>query len=197
MRLAELLVRRRDLLFPRFVELTWATDPGGAAFAKREADPFQNPVGATVTGALREIYDGLAAGLGAADVAAAVERMVRLRAVQGLAPSEAVRFTLLLRQAVLESLAASEAREDKEGKEGREGREGREGEAAALSELEVVERELLLLAVDRYVACREKLFDGRLKSELARVGAILRRVPGMSGPADPADPAEAWNGGAP
>ena len=188
MRLAELLVRRRDLLFPRFVELTWATDPGGAAFAKREADPFQNPVGATVTGALREIYDGLAAGLGAADVAAAVERMVRLRAVQGLAPSEAVRFTLLLRQAVLESLAASEAREDKE---------GREGEAAALSELEVVERELLLLAVDRYVACREKLFDGRLKSELARVGAILRRVPGMSGPADPADPAEAWGGGAP
>ena len=191
MRLAELLVRRRDLLFPRFVELTWATDPGGAAFAKREADPFQNPVGATVTGALREIYDGLAAGLGAAGVAAAIDRMVRLRAVQGLAPSEAVRFTLLLRQAVLESLAASEAREDKEDKE------GREGEAVALSELEVVERELLLLAVDRYVACREKLFDGRLKSELARVGAILRRVPGISGPADPADPAEAWGGGAP
>lgn len=181
MRLAELLARRRNLVFPRFVELTWSTDPGGAAFAVREPDPFHNPVGATVAGALREIYDGLAEGIGAAGLAAPVDRMVRLRAVQGLAPSEAVRFTLFIRQAVLDSFPAGEA----------SGVEG--ADAEALSELEAVERQLLFLAVDRYVACREKLFEGRLKSELARVGAILRRVE-MSGPEEPA---EAWGGGAP
>jgi hypothetical protein len=175
-RLAELMTLRRDQLLGRLVELYWEGDPGGAAFARRPADPFHNPVGATVTGALRDLYDGLAAGRDPADLVNPIDRLVRLRAVQGFAPSVAVSFPLLVRRAVREGLAGDEL----------------ERASEALAAFEETERGLLLAAVDRYVACREQLLAGRLKSEVARVGAVLRRA----GHADPEE-AESWAGGAP
>ena len=176
MRLAELMTRRRDQLLGRLVELYWEGDPGDAAFARKPADPFHNPVGATVTGALRDLYDGLAAGREAAELEGPIDRLVRLRAVQGFAPSAAVSFPLLVRRAVRETLAGEEL----------------ERAAGALAAFEETERELLLAAVDRYVACREQLLAGRLKSEAARVGAVLRRA----GLAD-SEENESWAGGAP
>ena len=177
MRLAELLTRHRDRLLARLVELYWEGDPGDAAFARKAADPFRNPVGATVTGALRDLYDGLAAGREPAELAGPIDRLVRLRAVQGFTPSAAVSFPLLVRRAVREGLSPGEVTEAGE----------------ALAGFESTERDLLLAVVDRYVACREQLYAGRLKSEVARVGAVLRRA----GATEPEEPAESWTGGAP
>jgi hypothetical protein len=176
-RLVEVLTRHRDRILARMVDLYWEGDQGDAAFARKVADPFQNPVGAIVTGSLRDLYDGLAAGLGPADLASPIDRLVRLRAVQGFAPSIAVSFPLFVRRAVRESLLSGELAEAGE----------------ALADFESTERDLLLAVVDRYVACREQLYAGRLKSEVARVGAVLQRA----GVVEPEEPAESWTGGAP
>jgi hypothetical protein len=103
---------------------------------------------------------------------------VQLRAVQEVAPSAAVSFPFLLGRALREHLPAVTRAEA----------------AEALAEADRVERDLLLLAVDRYVACRERLHQARLRAEAARVGALLRR---LDAPAEAPEPAEAWAGGAP
>ena len=175
MRLAEILTRHRDQLLAPLVALAWEGDPGREAFSRREADPFHNPVGAIVTGAIRDLYDGLATGTKVAALAGPVERLVQLRAVQEVAPSAAVSFAFLLARALREQLPPAV----------------RADAAEALLELELIERELLLLAFDRYAACRESLHEGRLRAETARVGAILRRLD------PPPEPVESWAGGAP
>lgn len=181
MRLAEILTRHREHLLAPLVALAWEADPGGDAFSRRESDPFHNPVGSIVTGALRDLYDGLAAGRTPLELSGPVERLVQLRAVQEIAPSAAVSFPFLLGRALREHLPPAVRAEAAVA-------------AEAFAEADRVERDLVLLAVDLYVACRERLHAGRLRAEAARVGALLRR---LDAPPDAAEPAEAWAGGAP
>lgn len=181
MQLAGLLARRREVLLPRVLELYRASDPSAASLAAREADPFRDPVGATVREALEALYDGLTEGRSPGELAGPIDRIVQLRAVQGVPPSEAVGFVHLLGRAARELLHASEGEERVEA-------------TRALVALEAAERGLLLVAFDRYAAARERLFAIRLKSELARVGVLLRRAR-LAGEEE--EPVEAWAGGAP
>lgn len=104
-----------------------------------DQDPFRNPAGHALRSSLRILAAELLENMDSAAVAQALDAVVRLRAVQEIAPSQAVQFVLELR-----SIAA---------------------ETPAIDSPILQERidALALLAFDQYMSCREKIFELRLK----------------------------------
>ncbi len=69
-------------------------------FFMKSTDPFRNPVGATIAGALGALADGLLAGTDPASLRGPLDDIVRIRAVQGLGPAAALRFVFELKAVV-------------------------------------------------------------------------------------------------
>jgi hypothetical protein len=118
-----------------------------AKFLREKKDPFGNPVGTALREELGTILDGI---VGVADdeaVAASLDRIVRVRAVQEFGPSAAVGFVLHLKP-ILHRLAESEAKASK---------------VDAVDIDRAVDR-VLLMAFDIYTTCREQIFEIRVKS---------------------------------
>ena len=59
-------------------------------FLKEEGDPFSNPVGAGLRQGLADIVDALAHDAGDEVIESALDRVIRVRAVQDFQPSETV-----------------------------------------------------------------------------------------------------------
>jgi hypothetical protein len=157
-KLNEALTARRSAVLERWLRAVLDTYPGETArFLDGVGDAFANPVGHTLRTGLARLYDALASGQTAAELAAAADGIVRIRAVQEFAPSAAVGFVHALRGILREELAADGLAE---------------AERAALEE--GVDR-MALAAFDVYMQCREKLFEIRLR-ELRDARALAARV---------------------
>lgn len=142
----EALAAKREAVLERWFQVALATYPADTArFLAGVGDPFANPVGNTLRVGLARLYDGLVEAAPAADLATAVDGIVRIRAVQELTPSAAVGFVYALRAILREELAESAPDP---------------GELAVL--VDGVDR-LALAAFDVYMQCREKIFEIRLR----------------------------------
>ena len=156
MKLDEALKARRAAVLERWLRAVLDTYPGETArFLDGVGDQFANPVGHTLRTGLARLYDALASGQTAAELAAAADGIVRIRAVQEFAPSAAVGFVHALRGILREELAGIA-----------------DPERAALDE--GLDR-MALAAFDVYMQCREKLFEIRLR-ELRDARALAARV---------------------
>ncbi len=162
MTLKELIIQRQSALCGRWLDALLA-DYGEETAANwlRERDPFANPIGhAFRTGAPKLIEVISSDGELGAAAAAALEPIVKIRSIQDLAPSRAVSFVYMLRDAIRDELAAALA------------------QGAHAAEFVAVERrieQLALLAFDVFVRCREQVFRLR-QDELKRsVASLLRR----------------------
>jgi hypothetical protein len=160
MQLGEALTARRQAILERWFQAVLATYPEETArFLTGGSDPFANPVGHTLRQGLERLLDGLVADAPDADFAAAIDGIVRIRAVQEFAPSTAVGFVYTLRGILREELAGAGL------------------DAAAAAALERGVDRLALVAFDAYMRCREKIFEIRVReikeSQLlaARLGA--------------------------
>lgn len=136
----------REAVLERWLRAVIATYPPDAAkFMLGQQDRFHNPVGHALRDGLGKLFDGLRAGSGDAELTAALDGIVRIRAVQEFAPSAAVGFVYGLKAILREELRGS-------------------GVAAAdLAALEDGVDRLALLAFDVYMQCRERLFDIRVR----------------------------------
>jgi len=87
----------------RWLADTLATYSEAASKAfQSQPDPFANPVGHAVrTGTLAAV-EALAAGRSAEDVAACLDEIIQIRAVQEFEPSAAIGFVFLLKDAIRE-----------------------------------------------------------------------------------------------
>lgn len=158
MGLEEALKARREVVLERWLRTVLDTyPPDTARFLSGMADQFGNPVGHTLRTGLAGLYDALIAGVSAPALAAAVDGIVRIRAVQEFAPSVAVGFVHELRGILREELADAGLAEP---------------ERAALDA--GVDR-MALAAFDVYMQCREKLFQIRVR-EIRDAQAIAARV---------------------
>jgi len=162
MTLRELLVQRRSELCERWVDALLA-DYGRdtAELWRRERDPFANPVGHTIRAGASKLVEALHCdGEPPAAAVDALEAIIKIRSIQELAPSRAVGFVYMLRDAIRDELAAELA-----------------GGAHA-AELAAIERRierLTLVAFDIYVRCRDRVHRLR-QDELKRsVATLLRR----------------------
>ncbi len=173
-KLAELLLERQGAVCGRWLDAILA-DYGAltASRWRREQDPFANPVGHALATALPALLGSVArdGDLGE-DAAAALVAVVRIRSVQDLAPSRAVGFVWLLRDAIRAELAAEL---------------GGGAHAVELAAVECRIERLALHAFDTYVGLREQVFRLRQEELKRSVASILRQWHGNELPAPEAD----------
>jgi RsbT co-antagonist protein rsbRD N-terminal domain len=161
MTLAQLLSERQEALCGRWLDAILAGygEPTASRW-RREKDPFRNPVGHTLAAGLPALLASVSSEALPQDALAALGEIVRIRSVQALAPSRAVGFVWLLRDAIRAELG-----EELSG-------------GAHAEELAGVERRierLALEAFDTYVALREQVFRLRQEELKRSVASILRR----------------------
>lgn len=106
-------------------------------FLASEKDRFRNPVGHALRSGMAILLQELLGDMNAANIAPALDMIVRMRVVQDFTPSEAVGFVFLVRSILLGSNpprpAMIEARID----------------------------QLALMAFDQYMKCREQIAEVR------------------------------------
>lgn len=103
------------------------------------ADQFRNPAGHVLRENLRILAGELLGSMNPESLHASLDAIVRLRAVQGFSPSDALRFVLELRQAAADVPGAT------------------------LETLQARIDELVLMAFDQYMSCREQIFSLRAR----------------------------------
>ena len=146
MRLSEALTAKREAVLERWFQAVLATYPQDTArFLAGVGDAFANPVGHTLRDGLGRLFDAVAADVPATDLSAAIDGIVRIRAVQEFAPSAAVGFVYALKGILREELAGSAI------------------DAAGLAVVENGVDRLALVAFDVYMQCREKIFEIRVR----------------------------------
>ncbi len=174
MSLEELLRQKREGIVGRWLDEVLAAYPAeGGAFFKRQRDRFANPVGQTVREGTDGLFQALVEGADGEAMEPLLADMLRVRAIQEMAPSAAVGFVPRLKAAIRAELA--EASKD----------------AALASELVRFEQRidrLALQAFDVYVGFRERLAQIRVRELQRQVDWILARLngAGQDGAASPA-----------
>ncbi len=163
--LEHLLPQKRAAILERWFQLvleTYPTETSG--FLKQENDRFANPVGYTISQELETLYDELLQEMNSDKLAACLDNIIRIRAVQDFSPSQTIALIFLLKKAIREELA-SEITENRVFEE--------------LLKFESRIDKLVLLAFDIYMKCREKVFEIRVnevKAERERVLKLLERI---------------------
>ena len=130
---------------------------GSPEFFKKQKDRFANPIGATISEALQELY-GILLEEGELPAAAKpLENIIKIRAVQDFTPSQAVAFVYQFKSIVREELA---------------GEKNREEVLAGLAALETRIDKVALMAFDFYMDCRERLHRIRVNEVLSGRSAL-------------------------
>jgi len=130
-------------------------------FFLKSTDPFRNPVGATIAGAIGALADGFLAGVDPASLRGPLDDIVRIRAVQGLGPAAALRFVFELKQVVRTVLAEAGCPE----------KLAQDGVF-----LESWVDALGLASFELYAAARERIWEIRNRDVTARTYSLLKRA---------------------
>ncbi len=130
-----------------------------AKFLKSQTDPFANPVGQTTYRSLEALVDALSTGSDRDAMAAALDPILRIRAVQAFTPSQATSFVFSLKQIVRQLLSVDDSH--------------------AGLRFEDLDRRIDLMAMtafDIYVACREKIFELKATESRKQFFGSLKRA---------------------
>jgi len=153
MDLKKLLQERKNAIVKRWFATVTETYPDDTSrFLKKHKDQFTNPVGYTISEGMERLFDALLEGLLRDTVSAFLDSIIRIRAVQNFAPSEAVAFIFHLKKVVRQELGDEILKQ--------------QGMPEALSTFDSSIDDLALYAFDIYMACREKIYE--LKANEAR-----------------------------
>lgn len=145
MRLEFFLEQKKTIILKQWFDRIVQTYPADtSSFLKSQKDPFANPVGGTFKPGMEAILDILLSGWDQEAVNSFLDPLIRIRAVQGFTPSQAVSFIFILKNIVREILK-------KPIKDGLDVNE--------ILRFESKIDELGLLAFNIYMACREKIYQ--------------------------------------
>jgi len=163
--LEHVLVQKKDAILEKWFHMILDTYPADAAgFFKRDKDRFSNPIGYTISQEIKNLYEELLNDMNTDRLTACLDNIIKIRAVQDFPPSQAIAFILLLKKAVREE-AANELKESQTFEE--------------LLKFEAKIDTLLLLALNSYMKCRERVFEIRMnevKAERERAFTLLERT---------------------
>lgn len=165
MKLATLLEQKKSQIVARWINLLFDSYPPQAAiFLKKEKDNFDNPVGYGISRGLNNLFETLVQEMETERILAALDEVIRIRALQDCAPSRALAFIFLLKNVIREELARELAQPNL---------------LEELLELDSRIDGLALLGFDVYTRRREKLQEIRINEVKNRVSGLLRKS-GMS-----------------
>jgi hypothetical protein len=128
---------------------------------RKQNAPFTNPVGFNTAQGLEGLFDGLLKGMMPAETSRFLDAIVRIRAVQDFAPSEAIRFIFRLKDVVRKELAG--ALQDPK-------------VSADLVPFEAAIDDLALFAFDLYLQCREKIYDIKAREAQSATFRLLQQA---------------------
>ena len=101
MKLDDLLnEKKKTILENWFHAILESYPPDSINFFKNKKDQFQNPVGHTISEGIASIFDGLLGDFCREDIAAPLDRIVKIRSVQDFSPAQAVGFAFLLKDVI-------------------------------------------------------------------------------------------------
>ena len=150
MSLRHSLIQKRASVLERWADLILETYPADASrWIRQGKDRFLNPVGYTMTTETEALYDGLLQGMATDQFSVHLERILQIRSVQDVSPSQAVAIIPLLKKAIREEIKRN-SMEDPE----------------IMDEWFDLESNIDLLsfkAFDLYTNYREKIYEIRLK----------------------------------
>ena len=159
MSLSELLTARRSAILDDWFDRVRATYPEQMrTFLARKTDPFSNPVGHALRVGTAALFDGLVRGAGDAELAEALDGIVRVRAIQDFTPAQAVGFVFFLKDVVRARVPAAN------------------GPADELRAWEDRIDALALLAFDAYARCREQVHELRTREVRDRSKRVIDRL---------------------
>jgi hypothetical protein len=167
MKLTDVLSEKKAAIGERWFESILETyPPDTQRFLKTHKEKFTNPVGSTVREAVEGILKELIARLGGQGsdfqegrVPSYLDNIIRIRAVQGFTASRAVSFVLALKGVVRRELSRQEAAEV----------------SGQLADLDAMVDELMLMAFDVYMNCREKIYEIRANELSRRTFRLLQK----------------------
>jgi hypothetical protein len=162
MRLENILEQKKPSILKKWFDLILQTYPADTSkFLKTQKDPFNNPVGGTFSRGLEALFDVLLKGMDEETVASFLDPIIRIRAVQGFSPSQAVSFIFSLKQVLRETV-------HDEIKDGPSLKEQLQFESKI--------DELGLLAFNIYVECREKIYQLKANELRKRTFSAFERA---------------------
>jgi len=127
-----------------------------ARFLREQSDPFANPVGAGLRDELAPVLDWIVDGRDPVEIEPALDRIVRIRALQDMSPAEAVSFVLILKD-VYQEIA-----DDSTVDAGAEFNSRVDG--------------VLLTAFNVFSRCREEVYNIRVKEVRNRSLKVMERL---------------------
>jgi hypothetical protein len=133
--------------------------PLTAKFLSEQRDSFANPVGATVSRELGNIFDELMQERSSREIYTYIDGIVRTRAVQDFSASQAVSLFLEFKKVLREDLKAEVRRQELQ---------------EELRNFEDKIDQLSLAAFDVYMQCREKIWELKAKEAQNRTKNLLR-----------------------
>lgn len=157
---AQLLAEKKQDILKSWFQATVDSYPDETArFLKSQKDPFANPVGQTTYQSIDLLVDALTTGAGREVMSAALDPILRIRAVQTFTPSRATGFVFALKQIIRQHLPG----------------DGRDA-GVDMDDLDRQIDEMAMAAFDIYVACREKIFELKATESRKQFFGSLKRA---------------------
>ena len=161
-KIEEILSQHKPDILKKWLRLVLRTYPEETAlFLKNENDPFANPVGSTILKGIEDLFEGLIKEGDHKQISSFLDRLIHIRAVQEFTPDQALSFIFMFKQVIRDELK-KELKEKK-----------------LFDELLAFESkidELALAAFNRYVECREKVYELRANEIKNRYSGLVRRL---------------------
>ena len=168
MELMSFLEQNREAVLAKWFESIVKTYPKQTAqFLTNQRDRFRNPVGYAIDSAIGPLFDQVISTMNAEELSSALDGIVRIRSVQDFTPSQAIAFVFQLKSLVREVLAEKASMAEFEGSN---------GESDQLADLDSRIDRVAMIAFDKYMECREKLFEIRTNEIRNQSGRLLERI---------------------
>jgi len=101
MQLHELLFEKKGVILEKWINSVLSCYPADTQrFFKKQEDRFANPLGYNINDCLTKLYSKLGQDLEVAEAANILENFIKIRATQGLLPSQAIGFIFELKKLV-------------------------------------------------------------------------------------------------
>ena len=153
---------KKNAILKKWFDIVAGTYPiDTSGFLKSRKDRFANPVGGAITDCLDSMFEELMSGMDREALISNIEPMIKIRAVQDFSPSQAVSFIFSLKKLVREAM-------------GKKLDDSRIMDDLVLFESRV--DDLVMLAFDIFMGCKERLYDIKANEEKSKVYKAFKRA---------------------